>query len=75
MAVAGFEDLADLLYAETGLVIQPLVAADYAYVVEAMCREPPEVHMASLATFSYILASERDCAKVALVSVRYGSPS
>jgi phosphonate transport system substrate-binding protein len=39
-----------------------------------MCSDPPKAHMASLATFSYILAHEKGCADVALVSVRYGSP-
>jgi phosphonate transport system substrate-binding protein len=43
-------------------------------VIEAMCSDPAKAHMASLATFSYILASEKGCAEAALVSVRYGSP-
>jgi phosphonate transport system substrate-binding protein len=63
-----------MIYDETGLVIKPLVATEYAGVIEAMCSDPPKAHMASLATFSYILAHEKGCADVALVSVRYGSP-
>jgi phosphonate transport system substrate-binding protein len=71
--VTGFEGVADLINEETGLVIEPFVATEYAGVIEAMCSDPPKAHMASLATFSYILANERDCAEAALVAVRYGS--
>jgi phosphonate transport system substrate-binding protein len=73
--VAGFEEVAALVFDETGLVIQPLVATEYAGVIEALSSDPPKAHIASLATFAYILASERGVAEVALVSVRYGSPS
>jgi phosphonate transport system substrate-binding protein len=72
--VTGFEDLAQLIFDETGLVIDPFVATEYAGVIEAMCSDPPKAHMASLATFSYILAAEKGCAEAAMVSVRYGSP-
>jgi phosphonate transport system substrate-binding protein len=71
--VTGFEEVAAMIFDETGLVVQPLVATEYAGVIEAMCSDPPKAHMASLATFSYILASERGCADVSLVSVRFGS--
>ena len=72
--VTGFEEVAAMIFDETGLVVQPLVATEYAGVIEALCADPPKAHMASLATFSYILASEKGCADVALVSVRFGSP-
>ena len=72
--VTGFEELAGMIYDETGLVIEPFVATEYAGVIEAMCSDPAKAHMASLATFSYILANERGCAEAALVSVRFGSP-
>ena len=72
--VAGFEEVAAMIFDETGLVIDPFVATEYAGVIEAMCSDPPKAHMASLATFAYILASEKGCADVALVSARYGSP-
>jgi phosphonate transport system substrate-binding protein len=72
--VSGFEEVAALVFDETGLVIQPFVATEYAGVIEAMCSEPSKAHMSSLATFSYIMAAERGCAEAALVSVRYGSP-
>jgi phosphonate transport system substrate-binding protein len=71
--VSGFEEVAALIYDETGLVIQPYVATEYAGVIEAMCSDPAKAHMSSLATFSYILAAEKGCAEAALVSVRYGS--
>jgi phosphonate transport system substrate-binding protein len=71
--VSGFEEVAAMLYDETGLVITPYVATEYAGVIEALCSSPPKAHMASLATFSYILAAEKGCAEAALVSVRYGS--
>jgi phosphonate transport system substrate-binding protein len=72
--VSGFEEVAKMIFDETGLVVKPFVATEYAGVIEAMCSDPPKAHMASLATFSYILAHEKGCADVALVSVRYGSP-
>ena len=71
--LAGFDAMADLLYESTGLVIEPFVATSYASVIEALCQEPAKAHMASLATFSYILASEKGCAETALVSTRYGN--
>lgn len=71
--VTGFEEVASLIQDETGLVIEPFVATEYAGVIEAMCSDPPKAHMSSLATFSYILASERGCAEAALVAVRFGS--
>jgi phosphonate transport system substrate-binding protein len=71
--LSGFEDMADLIFESTGLVIEPFVATSYAGVIEAMCQDEPKAHMAALATFSYVLASEKGCAEVALVSTRYGS--
>ena len=72
--VTGFEEVASMIFDETGLVVEPFVATEYAGVIEAMCSDPAKAHMASLATFSYILASEKGCAEAALVSVRFGSP-
>ncbi len=72
--VSGFQQIADFVYDETGLVIEPFVATEYAGVIEAMCSDPPKAQIASLATFSYIIANERGCADVALVSVRFGRP-
>lgn len=71
--LSGFEDMADLLYDSTGLIIEPFVATSYAGVIEAMCQDEPKAHMAALATFSYVLANEKGCADVALVSTRYDS--
>jgi phosphonate transport system substrate-binding protein len=71
--LSGFGDMADLIFDATGLVIEPFVATSYAGVIEAMCQDKPKAHMAALATFSYVLASEKGCAEVALVSSRYGS--
>lgn len=73
--LTGFDEVANLIFAETGLVIQPFVATEYAGAIEAMCSDPVKAHMASLATFAYMLASERGCAEAELVSVRFGSPS
>jgi phosphonate transport system substrate-binding protein len=71
--LSGFEDMADLIFESTGLVVEPFVATSYAGVIEAMCQDEPKAHMAALATFSYVLANEKGCAEVALVSTRYGS--
>jgi phosphonate transport system substrate-binding protein len=72
---AGADAVADLIFEETGLYIDTFVATEYVGVVEAMCSSPPQAHMASLATFAYLLASVQECAEAELVSVRYGSPS
>jgi phosphonate transport system substrate-binding protein len=69
----GAESVADLLEAETGLIIETNVATEYAGVIEAMCSDPVEAHMGSLATFAYVLAAQKGCAEAALVSVRFGS--
>jgi len=71
--LAGFEKVTDIVYDETGLVIQPFVAASYTAAIESLCAEEPQAHMGALATFSYILAAEKGCADVALVSTRYGA--
>ena len=72
--LSGFTEVTDILFEETGLVIEPFVATAYAGVIEAMSADPPKAHMASLATFAYIVASARDAAEVALVAERFGSP-
>ena len=69
----GAQDVADMLHDKTGYFFSTNVATEYAGVIEALASDPPEAHMASLATFAYVLAAERDVAEVALVSVRYGS--
>ena len=70
---AGANSVADLLHAETGLYFDTLVATEYAGVIEAMRADPPSAHMASLATFAYIMAADMGVAEAALVSVRRGS--
>jgi phosphonate transport system substrate-binding protein len=71
----GAREVADLLHDETGLYFETNVATEYAGVIEAMCSDPPEAHMGSLATFAYVLASERCGVESELVSVRFGSPT
>jgi phosphonate transport system substrate-binding protein len=72
---AGAQSVADLLNEKTGLFFKTNVATEYAGVIEALASDPPEAHMASLATFAYVLAAEKGVAEAALVSVRYGSPT
>jgi len=72
---AGAEAVADLLFQETGYYFKTNVATEYVGVIEAMSSDPPKAHMASLATFAYIMAADRGVAEAALVSVRYGSPT
>jgi phosphonate transport system substrate-binding protein len=73
--VSGFEEVAQMIFEETGLVIEPFVATEYAGVIEAMCSNPPQAQMGSLATFAHILASQRGCSEANLVAVRFGSPT
>jgi len=70
---AGAEGVADLLYEKTGYFFETNVATEYAGVIEALRSDPPEAHMASLATFSYIAAADMGVVEAALVAVRYGS--
>ncbi len=70
-----FDAVTNIIYEETGLVIDPFVATEYAGVIEALSADPPKAHIASLATFAYLVAAERGVAEAELVSVRYGSPS
>jgi phosphonate transport system substrate-binding protein len=72
---AGAQEVADLLHDKTGLFFDTIVATEYAGVIEALSADPPKAHMASMATFAYILAADRNVARAALVSVRFGSPS
>jgi phosphonate transport system substrate-binding protein len=72
---AGAESVAGMLQEETGLYFDIRVATEYAGAIEAMCADPPEAHMASLATFAYVMAADRGCAEAAMLSVRYGSPT
>jgi len=71
----GAQDVADLLNDETGLYFDTSIATEYAGVIEAMCSDPPEAHMGSLATFAYVLANERCGVETELVAVRFGSPT
>jgi phosphonate transport system substrate-binding protein len=73
--LAGFEAVTDIIYDETGIVIKPFVATEYAGVIEALSADPPQAHIASLATFAYLVAAERGVAEAELVAVRYGSPT
>ena len=73
--LTGFQSVADIIFEQTGLVIEPFVATEYAGVIEAMSADPPKAHMASLATFAYMLASERGAAEAELVALRRGSAS
>ena len=72
---AGGEAMADLLFDETGLVVDIFVATDNTSAIEAMCSDPPKAHIGSLNTFSYIQAADQGCAEAALVAVRFGSPT
>jgi ABC-type phosphate/phosphonate transport system substrate-binding protein len=68
---AGADEIARLLFEETGLYITTNVATEYAGVIEAMAADPPSAHMSALATFAYIQASDLGVAEAALVAVRY----
>lgn len=69
---AGADDLAALISELSGFEIAATVSTDYAAAIEAMCGGEAEI--GALNTFSYILAHQRDCANVGVVSTRFGSP-
>jgi len=68
---AGADDLASALEEITGLEIEASVSTNYAAAIEALCSQEAEI--AALNTFGYILASQRNCATVGVVSTRFGS--
>jgi phosphonate transport system substrate-binding protein len=70
----GAQSVADLLNEKTGLYFNTMVATEYAGVIEALRSDPPSAHMASLATFAYVMAADMGVAEAELVSVRFGSP-
>jgi len=72
---SGAQSVADMLHEKTGLYFKTNVATEYAGVIEAMKSNPPTAHMASLATFSYVMAHEMGVANAALVAIRFGSPT
>jgi phosphonate transport system substrate-binding protein len=72
---AGAQAVADMLFDKTGYYFKTNVATEYAGVIEALKSNPAEAHMASLATFAYVMAADAGVAEAALVSVRYGSPT
>lgn len=63
--------ITDVLSERTGLVIQAEVPTSFVGSIEAMCAG--EAHVGTLNTFSYIVANQRECANIALVSTRFGS--
>lgn len=69
----GANKVADLIFDETGLVIETFVATDYTAAIEAECSDPPQAHIGSLATFALITAADRGCAYPGLVADRRGS--
>jgi phosphonate transport system substrate-binding protein len=71
----GAQQIADMLHEKTGYYFRTNVATEYAGVIEALSSDPPKAHIASLATFAYVMAAERGVATARLVSVRYGSPT
>jgi phosphonate transport system substrate-binding protein len=70
--LAGFSEFTDMVYEETGLVIEPFVSTSNAAAIEALCSG--EADMGALNTFSTVVAIQRDCVDVELVAVRFGSP-
>ncbi len=71
---AGGRAVADMIYDRTDIVVEASVATEYAGVIEALQSDPPSAHMASLATFAYVVAADRGVAEAELVAVRYGRP-
>ena len=70
---AGAQSVADLLNEKTGLYFDTMVATEYAGVIEALRSDPPAAHMASLATFAYVMAADMGVVEAELVSSRYGN--
>jgi phosphonate transport system substrate-binding protein len=71
---SGAQSVADLLHEKTDLYFDTMVATEYAGVIEALRSDPPAAHIASLATFAYVMAADMGVAEAELVSVRFGNP-
>ena len=71
---AGAKAVAQMIYDKTGLYVETNIATEYAGVIEALSSDPPSAQMASLATFSYVMAADKGVAEAELVSVRFGTP-
>ena len=70
---AGAQSVADLLNEKTGLYFDTMVATEYAGVIEALRSDPPAAHMASLATFAYVMAADMGVVEAELVASRFGN--
>ena len=68
---AGGQALLDLLSKETGLTFKGVVPTSYAALTEAMGSGNAQIGW--MATFAYILASQKGYAEVALITNRFGS--
>ena len=71
---AGAKAVAQMIFDKTELYVEANIATEYAGVIEALSSDPPSAHMASLATFAYVMAADRGVAEAELISVRFGSP-
>ncbi|UYN90335.1 MAG: phosphate/phosphite/phosphonate ABC transporter substrate-binding protein [Anaerolineales bacterium] len=69
--LSGASGIAAAVEEATGYVIEPVISTDFTAAVEAMCSG--EAQMGALNTFNYIVAKQRGCAEVGLVSMRFGS--
>jgi len=65
--------ITDKLTEMTGLTMKAEVPTSFIAAVEAMCAGKAQV--GALNTFSYVLASQKECAEVTLVSIRNSSPT
>jgi len=68
---ASGQELLDLLSTETGLTFKGVVPTSYAALTEAMGSGNAQIGW--MATFAYILASQKGYAEVALITNRFGS--
>ena len=65
--------IASALSRSTGLKFKAIVPTSYAAVVEGMCAG--QVDVAFLPPLSFVLAKDKGCAQLGLVSIRNGSPT
>lgn len=68
---AGGQELLDLLSTETGLTFKGVIPTSYAALTEAMGSGNAQIGW--MATFAYILASQKGFAEVSLITNRFGS--
>jgi formylglycine-generating enzyme required for sulfatase activity/ABC-type phosphate/phosphonate transport system substrate-binding protein len=62
-----FGPIAEMIFERTGLTVEAVLVHDELDIINALSSEPPRAQIASLSSFAYLAASERNAADPALI--------